>query len=611
MTREELIDEVRNLRSILNKRREDSVGEGTGYSFEEIRDLFERVPVGLYKSSPDGEILDVNSTLLRILGYPNKKTIRDMNTNELYRDPEDQKRWMKSVKENGTVQNFEVKIKRRDGGTIWVNDNARAIFDEEGKIRFYEGAIFDITKERELRDELMKSEARFKTLFENSLEGIVMTDPEGRILMFNRKFSEMFGYEPYDIEGDYIDNLVTGNKDIPEAWEITRKVADGEPVSLEARRYKKDGTPVQVSILAQPIMVGGKQKAVYSIYRDITERKEAVKALEDSEERFRDLVDKSRAAIFIDDKESNLVYFNDRFPELFGYSADEIRKKRFLELIHSEDRPRIERIHRDRYSGKGGESRYEFKGYRKDGSVISLQADVVEIIKNGKITGTRAYIWDVTEIKEAEEKVKGLNDLLKLMNKILRHDIGNNLTAAVTAIDWYRTSEDEKTLDIAEKSVMRSMETISEMSSLEDLLTKGSDLQSRSVGSIIRSTAEHFSVGIEIEGDCKAMVDEGFPTVIENLVGNAIEHGKSDKVRFEIEGSVKDCTIRVIDYGGGIPNEIKEKVFEEGYRHRHSRGSGLGLFIVNKTIQRYGGDIRIEDNDPRGAIFVIKLRRGD
>ena len=480
MTREELIQEVNKLRS----RKGETKGKGTRYSFEEIRDLFERVPVGLYKSSPTGKILDVNSSLLRILGYNDVESIRDLNTSDLYNDPEDHKRWIRSVTEKGIIQNFEVEIKRGDGETIWVNDNTRTIYDEDGEVRFYEGAIFDITEEKKLRD-----------------------------------------------------------------------------------------------------------------------------ALRESEERFRDLVDKSRAAIALDDSEGRIIYCNDRYSELFGYDTEELKGMGIFDLIDPSDVSRIRDIHSDRYQGGEGKKRYEFRGLNKDGSVMWLQVDVVEIIVDGKLRRTQAYIWDVTELKETEAKVKSLNDLLKLMNKVLRHDIGNNLTAAVTAIEWYKKKREEKTLDITEKSVKRCMDTISEMRALETLLTSGSDLQSRPLRSLIRSTSEHQPVKVDIRGDCKALVDEGFPTVIDNLIGNAVEHGKSEKVTIDISSEDKECVIRIADDGTGIPDEIKERVFQEGFRDSSSSGSGLGLFIVYNTIQRYGGGIHVEDNIPHGAVFVIRLRK--
>ena len=68
------------------------------------------------------------------------------------------------------------------------------------------------------------------------------------------------------------------------------------------------------------------------------------------------------------------------------------------------------------------------------------------------------------------------------------------------------------------------------------------------------------------------------------------------------------CEIRVADYGKGIPEKIKDKVFEEGFSHGESASTGQGLYIVKKLVDRYGGEVEIEDNKPKGAIFVLKLR---
>ena len=67
-------------------------------------------------------------------------------------------------------------------------------------------------------------------------------------------------------------------------------------------------------------------------------------------------------------------------------------------------------------------------------------------------------------------------------------------------------------------------------------------------------------------------------------------------------------SIKIADYGKGIPESIKENIFEEGISFGDSKGSGLGLYIVKKTVERYGGSIIVEDNTPQGTIFIIKLK---
>ena len=97
-------------------------------------------------------------------------------------------------------------------------------------------------------------------------------------------------------------------------------------------------------------------------------------------------------------------------------------------------------------------------------------------------------------------------------------------------------------------------------------------------------------------------------SVLENIMRNAVIHSKTDRVDVDISSKDKSCQIKIADYGKGIPEPIKENIFEEGISFGDSKGSGLGLYIVKKTIERYGGSIVVEDNIPQGTIFTIKLK---
>ncbi len=105
------------------------------------RSLFDGVPVGLYRSTPMGQFLDANPALIRLLGYPSREALMAVNVGHLYVSAEERQRWQTAVEREGTVQNFEVRIRRNDGTIIWVRNNASAVRDKEGQVLYYEGAM--------------------------------------------------------------------------------------------------------------------------------------------------------------------------------------------------------------------------------------------------------------------------------------------------------------------------------------------------------------------------------------------------------------------------------------------------------------------------------------
>lgn len=148
------------------------------------------------------------------------------------------------------------------------------------------------------------------------------------------------------------------------------------------------------------------EKELYTAIEMALFRYKMDRKLKESEERYRDLVEKAGIAILIDDKAGNFKYFNKRLLELFRYTADEMKKLSIQEIVHPEDFQRVRRFHKGRIGGRKVPSRYEFKGIKKEGTIIYVEVDAIGLKEGDEIVGTRSYLWDITERKQAEEKLK-------------------------------------------------------------------------------------------------------------------------------------------------------------------------------------------------------------
>ncbi len=111
----------------------------------QYRALFDGVPVGLFRSTPEGQFLDANLAHVQMLGFPDRATLLGVDAPALYVCPEDRVRWQALLERDGVVRDFEVQLRRRDGSTIWVRTSARAVYRADGRILFYEGAAENIT----------------------------------------------------------------------------------------------------------------------------------------------------------------------------------------------------------------------------------------------------------------------------------------------------------------------------------------------------------------------------------------------------------------------------------------------------------------------------------
>jgi signal transduction histidine kinase len=148
------------------------------------------------------------------------------------------------------------------------------------------------------------------------------------------------------------------------------------------------------------------------------------------------------------------------------------------------------------------------------------------------------------------------------------------------------------------------------MRELETFVSSPRDLKLYSVTDILNNVIERYpAIAFNIEGEGQVLADESLSSVIDNIIRNAVIHGKTDRIDVNIGETGKYCEIRIADYGVGIPDEVKEKLFEESFVFGETGGTGLGLHIVKNAMENYGGRVRIEDNTPRGAVFVLALRK--
>lgn len=212
------------------------------------------------------------------------------------------------------------------------------------------------------------------------------------------------------------------------------------------------------------------------------------------------------------------------------------------------------------------------------------------------------------EILESKKHQQNLTDTLKVMNKILRHDIANNLNVEINGIEIYLLKKDEKFLEMAQSSAYRSVETIKNMKDMESqFISDDPNLIPYHVHDIIESACKYFNINISIEGNALIMADSALPSVIENIIRNAQIHGNADSIRVTIEDDQTNCRISIMDDGIGIPDAIKIHIFDEGFKYGDTGNTGIGLYIVKNTIERYNGNISVKDNIPHGTVFVIEL----
>ncbi|RIE17238.1 PAS domain S-box protein [Candidatus Cryosericum septentrionale] len=273
----------------------------------------------------------------------------------------------------------------------------------------------EITDRKQAEELTQRERAFFDQLVETAREGIAINDPQGKVMRVNAEFVRMFGYGANEAVGQCIDDLVVPPARQEEARAITRSAGQGEESLLETVRCRKDGTLVDVSLISAPILVAGKQEAVYAIYRDITDRKQAEEALRESEENFRHFLDDSPLGVRIVTAEGETIYANRAILDIYGFSSlEELRttplEKRYTSESYIEFKKRYER----RQQGEDSPSEYEVNVVRKNGEVRHLLVSRKGQLWNGKKQYQLLY-RDITKSKQAEETLYNERLLLRTL----------------------------------------------------------------------------------------------------------------------------------------------------------------------------------------------------
>ncbi|OPX96679.1 MAG: Sporulation kinase A [Syntrophorhabdus sp. PtaB.Bin006] len=313
---------------------------------EKYRNIYENATEGNFQISPEGRFLSANPALARIHGYVSPQELAQSVINvprQLYVDPRDHDRLMGLLRTEGAVQNFEVRMYRKDRSLHWISVNVRVVRASNGKPLYYEGTMQDITKRKEAEEALSESEERYRVSIEHSNDAVAIIRGDTTEYV-NRRFIDIFGYESRnEVIGASI-FIVVHPDDRDRVIAINRMRQEGKPVSssYEFKGIRKDGTELYVEVSAATIVYRG--TPVYLVYlRDITERKQAEEALRNERNRFQALSDNAPFGIIVINQDNVFTYLNPKFEELFQYDLTDIPngrewfKKAFPDIRYREE----------------------------------------------------------------------------------------------------------------------------------------------------------------------------------------------------------------------------------------------------------------------------------
>jgi len=498
-------------------------------------------------------------------------------------------------------------------------------------------------------DKTAEDKSLYSVIFEQAVEGMILTDPEGVILDANPAALGIFGYEgKEEVLGQAVEILVPAP--IREAHQKHRKQFQSSPHArpmgqgLSLQGLKKNGENIALEISLSPITLEKRQLVLAHII-DISERKKLQKVHSDNKTLLKSIIDNAVDGIITIDANGRIESLNPAAAHLFGYEQEEVLGKNVRMLMpepyHSEHDRYLENYHQTGVGKIIGIGREVF-GKRKDGSTFPFRLSISEVkYKDRKIfTGV---IHDISSMKEAEQKLISYAKNLERSNRELEdfayvssHDLQEPLRKIQAFGNWLQDKEADKFSPKGKDYLNRMLSAASRLQRLiNDLLSYSRiSTKAKPFGEVdLNHTLETVLSDLELliqSKDALILADElpileadetQMRQLLQNLISNAVKFTEEGvQPRVEINGrsylhrgadhrTEKWVVLKITDNGIGFDEKYKDKIFSifqrlEGQKYQ---GSGIGLAIVKRIIHRHGGEIRVESEKGKGTTFLIHL----
>jgi PAS domain S-box-containing protein/putative nucleotidyltransferase with HDIG domain len=376
-------------------------------SQEYIQNIVSSSPDMIVSVDNDRRIVEFNEAAQEAFGYDREEVI-GKHVDILYADPDDGQKVAEDIEAAGKFYG-EVLNVRKNGEIFPSYLSGSRLRNAKGEVVGVMSVSRDITAEKKTMEALRESQQRFATLVEAALEGIGIVDAEENIVYTNTAFAETLGYSVEEIIEMNISQLVPAEQ-FETILTETEKRKRGEKSTYEVEFIHRDETPRYFLVSVSP-MFGrdGVYEGAYAVFLDITERKRAEEALQESEERYRSLLDKMNDGFGIQDEDGVITYVNDRFCDMFGYSREELIGRHTTELMLDDENKEI-LIEKTAKREKEKGEYYELSWKSKDGKDVHTMVSPAAVLDpGGNFIGTSGVITDITDRKRAEEEKERLH----------------------------------------------------------------------------------------------------------------------------------------------------------------------------------------------------------
>ncbi len=616
-------------------------------SEQRYRQLIESVQDIIYKISPEGFFTFVSPVVEKLLGYTEEESLGKHFTDfvqpgyrmmliEFYRT-------MMVERQDSTYNEFPVVAK--NGRIVWIGQTVRLI-EKNGQIHELVAVARDVSDRKLAEIELETTQTRLSTLITNLQSGVMVEDENGRVILANQLFCDIFeipltaheliGYDCTEARQQVKPLFTQPDVFIERMCQLLeqRQARVGEEISMA------NGHILELDYI--PIFLDDHQYMGHLWkYTDVTKKYMARELIRRSEEKYRGIMNNMELGLFEVDTNQIIVRAYDRCCQMLGYTEQEMIGKNASDLlVPAEFVEVVERQQEERRKGHAGS--YELQLIKKDGNRIWVLISGVPILdEHGVIVGSMGIHYDMTERKQLEQELAKARQFAEEAQQAekqffanMSHEIRTPLNAIIgmshLLFDTQPTSQQREYIDILKTSADFLHGLISDLLDMTKIEAGRIEIHPRpfDLAGLLRSTQKVFQMKLQsrpisVDVMLDTRITDDFigddvmlNQILMNLVGNAEKFTEEGQIQIMAKVKKEEelkhwIEFTVSDTGIGIPNEKLDLVFQkfkqvnpQGYKHK---GTGLGLAITKELVEIQGGTIFVRSQIGHGSTFTFTL----
>jgi len=612
-----------------------------------FRRTFELAGSGVAHIGMDRRFLRVNRRLCEILGYPQDELLRLTGRQISHPDDLDVINAQRPRLYAGEIDSVRVEKRylRKDGSIVWVSFTMVVERDAAVKPQ-YELAFFDdITARKQAEAALRESEERFRSVVDSANDGILVYDKQLNVVAGNLAAERILGLPLADIIGaaGFTSLLpcvhADGSPVLPDERPTRLTVKSGKPLTGQiVGIYRPNGSMNWVSVNTGFLRRPGDTDwyGVVSTIGDITKQRHAELALSASEALYRQTFELATAGIAHVDLSGRFMKVNRRLCEILGYGEQELIGRPVKEISHPEDRNLTDSQRMRVRSGEKHSVRFEKRYIRKSGAIVWVDLSVALACDASGVPQYEIALFDdITERKKAEAALREAHEELKRSNAELEqfayvasHDLQEPLRMVSSYTQLLMRRYGDKLDGDAKDFTAFIVDGATRMKQLiEDLLaysrvgTRDKNFKPVDAESSLKRALTNLRAAIQDSG--ATVTQDKLPTIpcdevqlaqlFQNLIGNALKFRKPDVAPAVHVGAAEqgaEWEFMVRDNGIGIEPQYFERIFMV-FQRLHDKGeypgTGIGLAIVKKVVERHGGRIWVQSQPGAGTTFHFTM----